>query len=245
MAIPLEHDYIYNVVMAQNTEANEQRMPRWLLRRWRIFKKHVLINEEFLEELPELSEEYKGFDNLPLSERLIGLARRFRIPAECVPALWALLENPDLLYDEQKLASLIKPPVGYVSYQAKVRGVEDDPNKAFEYWEQKRQQARAKGRDFEAEFDGIFLEVASYTTKDELLDFINEHYESHLEPLLRAGEGYFTPKELRSGRIREPKKRNELIIGWHKDGKTAREIEALLDFELDVSSIRRIIRNAK
>lgn len=112
----------------------------------------------------------------------------------------------------------------------------------FEYWEQKRQQLRKQGRDFEAEFDGVFLEVASYTTKEELLAFVNDYFDNHLKPLLRTTESPFTPVSLREGRVREPEKRNELIIGWHKSGKTPREIEALLGFELDISSIRRIIR---
>ena len=218
-------------------------MPRWLVRRWRLLM-NVLNNPEFIKKLPSLADEYRINNNLPTANCFKAF-REFDIPGDCAPAIWVLLEQPKLIDKPQKLIRHIKPPIEYVSYKAKQRGLADDPNEAFKYWEQKRQELKAKGSDFIEEFDGIFLEIASYTTKEELMGFVDEYFDIHLKPLLQQGEGYFTPEELRKGRIRKAKKLPVLMQTMRKDGKTALEIMRELGLGRETSSINRTIANYK
>jgi hypothetical protein len=227
-----------------NPGIDESKMPRWQIRRWRLFKR-ALEDKTFLELLPDLSSDYQDNDSLP-TKYTIGAVRAFRIPGECTEAFYALLGNPELINQQSKLVDLIRPPVQYLSFRHKVMGMSEEPKARFKHWQASRKKEAIKsGQDILELSEGLLLEVQPYTTKQELMDFIDGFFDSHLKPLLSKSDSPFTPEELRKGRIRKPSKVRARVLELHKDGKTPIEIEKALGYKHWASNISKIISEAK
>lgn len=202
---------------------DDSRLPLWQKRRWRLFKR-ALINPEFNKALPELSRSYKSNKSLP-AEEVIRAYRKYGIPTGCEEALYAVLDNPANINNDEMLAQLIRPPIHYISFITGKRGVSDNPKEEFRHWKDLDDELRKKyGTNLLAQKDGLILEVGSYTTKDELKDFIDQYFDSELRPLLSVGDGYFTPQRLRAGRISAVKEIDELIMAMYSAGKKPKQI---------------------
>lgn len=218
--------------------------PLWHQRRWRLLNK-AFNTTEFQQLLKDVENEIVS--SVEAAQILFSLMPKIKLPGDCYFIALVVLQDPKSVHDEEFVKSLIVPPINWVSFRNRMRGPSEPLKSSFEEWENTRTELLKKGYDPLTSDNAILIEVKPTTTKQELIDFIEQYYDNELKPQLKiqARDRYYYPTDMEIGRrISEEsinQKRDTKIIDLHRLGKTPKEIAEELRYNIEPSNVRTIL----
>lgn len=221
-----------------------KKLPRWQVRRLRLLDK-AFKAPEFEQLILDIQNNVLSKDEAAKS--LFEIMPKINLPGDCFYIAIIVLNEPSIIKDHEYIRTLLSPPIKWTSFRNKMRGPSPNPKMSFLDWHKSRSEHIDFGYDPLENDSALLLEIKPSTTKEELLNFIDEYFEDEIKPQLsiKSHDEYYYPEVMKSGRritdMSTYEKRTESIIQLYKSGLKPKEIAEHLPGDIESSNVRTIL----
>ena len=212
---------------------SRKKLPIWLNRDWAIFE-NLRLRADYIKDINTVREAVRAGETTTVIE-VLRIVKQYSLPLELSFLIQKVLSNENV--DDEELLNAVPSPIYFLNYEA--GEIHPSNNPSGDFWLKEHANTAFSEKNGEPYYKSkqcTYLVIPPNTTKSELKDFIDRHFED-AKHLIYQNTGFFESDKDVKGRITKPSIGSvidERMRQLRSEGLKPREIKPIIESEFKI-----------